>query len=135
MAGEGRIRCSLRNGVAVLILVAHGSRDPNWRASVEHVTESLQADLGRDRVRLAYMDCAPPTLADVVSEAVGAGVAHLRVLPLFLTNEGHVDRDIRPMVEQLRGVHRSADIELLPAVGQHPLFWELLAEIAGETTD
>jgi sirohydrochlorin cobaltochelatase len=119
----------------VLILVAHGSRDPNWRASVEHVTKSLQADLGRDRVRIAYMDLTPPTLADLVSEAVAAGVTRVRVLPLFMANEGHVDRDIRPVVEQLRGVHRSADIELLPAVGQHRLFRELLAKIAVETSD
>ena len=119
----------------MLILVAHGSRDPNWRASVENVTESLQADLGRDRLQLAYMDCTPPTLADVVSEAVRAGVERMRVLPLFLANEGHVDRDIRPMVEQLRGIHRSTEIELLPAVGQHGLFRELLARIAVETSD
>jgi sirohydrochlorin cobaltochelatase len=119
----------------VLIVVAHGSQDPNWRASVELVTGSLQADLGRDSVRIAYMECTPPTLADVVSEAVGAGVARIRVLPLFMANEGHVDRDISPMVEQLRGLHRSANIELLPAVGQHRLFRELLAKIATETTD
>jgi sirohydrochlorin cobaltochelatase len=116
----------------MLILVAHGSRDPNWRSSVESVTETLQADLGRDTLRLAYMDITPPTLEDVVSEAVKAGVAHLRVLPLFLANEGHVDRDIRPEVERLRGLYRSVEVELLPAVGQHGLFRELLREIASE---
>jgi sirohydrochlorin cobaltochelatase len=119
----------------MLILVAHGSHDPNWRASVEQVTESLQADLGQDRVQLDYMDCTPPTLEDVVSEAVQAGVARMRVLPLFLANEGHVDRDIRPMVEQIREIHRSVEVELLPAVGQHRPFRELLAKIAIETTD
>ena len=116
----------------MLILVAHGSLDPKWRASVESLTESLQADLGPDKVRLAYMDHTPPTLDDVVSEAVQRGVLRVRVLPLFLANEGHVDRDIRPVVDRLRKIHRSVEVELMPAVGQHGLFRELLAKIAVE---
>jgi sirohydrochlorin cobaltochelatase len=116
----------------MLILVAHGSRDSKWRASVERLTESLQADVGPDKVRLAYMDHTPPTLDDVVSEAVQRGVARVRVLPLFLANEGHVDRDIRPVVERLRGVHRSVDIEQLPALAEHRSFREFLAKIALE---
>ena len=118
----------------VLILVAHGSHDARWRASVETLTESLQAELGTDKVQLAYMDCTPPTLEDVVSRAVQAEVKRLRVLPLFVTDEGHVERDIRPVVEKLRRAHESASVELLPAVGQHPLFRELLARIAVEPT-
>ena len=116
----------------MLILVAHGSRDPSWRASVERVTEQLQADLGSDSVRLAYMDLSPPTIDDVVDQAVQAGAVRLRVLPLFLANEGHVDRDIRPMIDRLRKLHQSVDIELLPAMGQHPLFREFLAGIAAD---
>lgn len=114
----------------MLILVAHGSHDPKWRASVERLSESLEADLGPGRVRIAYMDCTPPTLEDVVSEAVRLGTVHVRVLPLFMADEGHVDRDIRPLVEQVRGTHQSVELELLPAVGQHPFFLEMLARIA-----
>ncbi len=116
----------------MLIIVAHGSPDPEWRASVEGLAKSLEADLGPDRVRLAYMGHAPPTLEDVVSEAVGRGVARVRVLPLFIANEGHVNRDIRPVVERLRAEHRSVEVELLPALGQHRGFREFLANIALE---
>jgi sirohydrochlorin cobaltochelatase len=116
----------------MLILVAHGSRDPKWRASVERVTRAVQDDVGADKVRLAYMDLTPPTLADIVAEAIGSGVRRVRVLPLFIANEGHVDRDIRPAVDELRVIHRSVEVELLPAVGQHRLFCELLGKIAME---
>ena len=114
----------------MVIFIAHGSRDPHWRASVEALIESLRADLGRDRVGLAYMDCTPPTLMDTASEAVGAGAAGIRVVPLFLTEEGHVERDVRPLVEQLRKAFGTVDVKLQPAVGRHPLFRELLREIA-----
>jgi sirohydrochlorin cobaltochelatase len=114
----------------MVIFIAHGSRDPKWRASVEAVIEALEADLGRDRVGLAYMDCTPPTLMDVASNAVRDGATSLRVAPLFLTEQGHVDRDIRPMVEQLRERFGRVEVELLPPVGQHPRFREMLREIA-----
>jgi sirohydrochlorin cobaltochelatase len=114
----------------MLILLAHGSRERRWRAPVEELTRSLQADLGHRKVRLAYMECSPPALGDVVSGAIQAGVRKIRVLPLFLTAEGHVTRDIKPLIERLRRTDERVNIELLPPVGQHPLFRDLLHKIA-----
>lgn len=99
---------------------------------MESLAQSLEAEVGPDRVRLAYMDHTPPSLDDVVSEAAQAGLARVRVLPLFIADEGHVDRDIRPVVERLRGSHRSVEVELLPALGGHESFREFLAKIALE---
>ncbi|MHC4405748.1 MAG: sirohydrochlorin chelatase [Planctomycetota bacterium] len=119
----------------MLILTAHGSRNSHWRASVEKLTELLQADLGRHAVAIAYMDCTPPTLAEVASDAVRAGAERIRVLPLFLTTEGHVDRNIRPLVEEVRQAHEQIEVELLPPVGHYGLFRELLRRIAAEETE
>jgi sirohydrochlorin cobaltochelatase len=117
----------------MLILIAHGSRDPRWRTSVEGVVDSLQRELGPGSVRLAYMDCTPPTLMDVASQAVAEGVTSLRVLPLFLAEEGHVERDVRPLVEEARLAFPDIAVEQLPPVGQHPEFREALARIVGRT--
>lgn len=117
----------------MLVLVAHGSRDPAWRASVEVIVERLERDLGPDRVRLAYMDCAPPTLHDVVSGAAHAGVVSFRVLPLFLAPQGHVEKDVRPLTEDVRRAWPELDIELLPALGQQPEYRQALAHIARRT--
>jgi sirohydrochlorin cobaltochelatase len=114
----------------MLILIVHGSRDQRWRASVEQMTESLQADLRSERVRLAYMEGAPPTLEKVVSEEARAGETKIRILPLFLADQGHVERDIAPLVEELRRIHSPVDLVLLPSIGRHPLFVELLRTIA-----
>jgi len=119
---------------SMLSLIAHGSRGPRWRASVEELTESLRADLGPDKARLAYMEWTPPTLTDVASDAVWAGVEKIRVLPLFLAGQGHFFRDIHPPVDQLRKAHGSVEVTLLPPVGQHRLFLELLHKIAVEET-
>lgn len=115
----------------MLILVAHGSRNPDWRTSVERVVQAVQDELGdRHGLRLAYMDCTPPTLMEVATDAVRGSSTSLRVLPLFLADEGHVNRDVRPLVEEVRRAHPHVQVELLPAMGQHPAFVKLLYEIA-----
>jgi sirohydrochlorin cobaltochelatase len=119
----------------MVIFIAHGSRDPRWRASVEEVFASVQGELGPDRVGLAYMDCAPPTLLDVASEAIQRGVEKVRVLPLFLAPEGHVDRDIRPLVDEVRRVHPSLEVTLLTPMGQQPLFRDFLYRSGVETDE
>ena len=117
----------------MLILIAHGSAQPEWRDSVEGLLRSVQDVAGEDAVQLAYMDHGPPSLMDTLSEAIRSGTTAFRILPLFLTGEGHVTGDIRPMVEEVRVRYGHIDVELLPAVGQHPLFGELLLEIISQS--
>ena len=118
----------------MLIVVAHGSHNPDWRRSVEGIVGALTPSLGADAVRLAYMECTPPTLHDVVADAARRGITNVRVLPLFLADQGHVERDVRPLVDEVRKSFGGLAVELLPSVGQHPLFRTLLREIALERT-
>lgn len=121
-------------GDALLVLVAHGSRDPDWGRPLEALAGAIEERTGRGSVRLAYSQFASPGLGQVVDEAVDAGVRHIRVLPLFMTAGGHVERDIRPVVDELRRAHQTVDLELLPPVGELPAFSILLAELAREVT-
>ena len=116
----------------MLIVIAHGSRNPAWRASVERQVEGLGDALEPHSLRLAYMELSSPTLLDVISEAVQHGIIRIRVLPLFLAAEGHVEKNIQPLISQAREAFSSVDIELLPPIGQHRLFRELLRTLATE---
>jgi sirohydrochlorin cobaltochelatase len=116
----------------MLIAIAHGSRSPTWRDSVERQFELLHAELGPDRLQLAYMDLSPPSLMDIVEAAVQHGVTKIRVFPLFLTVEGHVTKDIQPLLDEVRESFASMEIELLPPLGQQPLFLEMLRSLAQE---
>ena len=117
---------------STLILIAHGSREPRWLASVEELVHALQAQHGQERVRLAYMQIASPTLMEAVSHAAESGQIRIRVLPLFLTLGGHVARDIQNQVYQVRQAQPDIEVQLLPPVGKHPLFTELLQGIIAE---
>jgi len=114
----------------MVVFVAHGSRDARWRASVEEAVGVVAAVVGKERVRLAYMDHAPPTLMDVVESGMEAGEREIRVAPLFLASEGHVERDIEPLVEEVRGRWSELKVELLPPLGRQPGFLAALCNIA-----
>ena len=119
----------------MLILMAHGSPNSKWREALERLIEELQAEVREVEVRLAYMECAPPTLMDVVSVAVESGVTEFRVLPMFLAAEGHVQRNVVPLVAEVRAAYSSAKVELLPVLGEHRAFREFLSMVAREQAE
>jgi len=68
-----------------LVIFAHGSADRRWRLPFEELTASLADCHGVDKVRLAYMEFAQPSLSDIAQETSREGKLHLRLLPMFLS--------------------------------------------------
>ena len=118
----------------MLILIAHGSRDPVWRGSLEKLTTRVNARMPSEEVRLAFMQFEGPTLQEVVEEAVGSGTLSLRLLPLFMASAGHVDKDIKPLVKELSRAHPGVQLELMTPVGEDELFLGLITDIATDPT-
>jgi sirohydrochlorin cobaltochelatase len=113
----------------MLILIAHGSRDPAWRGSLKDLTEAVRARISPAEVALAFMQFEGPTLPDVVEEAVRAGSGRLMLLPLFMASAGHVDKDIKPLVAELAQAHPGVELELMTPVGEDALFPGLIVEL------
>lgn len=114
----------------MLILIAHGSRDPNWRGSLESLTQEVRSASPEGGVGLAFMQFEGPTLTEVVEESWKEGVRAFRLLPLFMASAGHVDKDIRPLVDALAQRFREGRFETLAPVGENPLFHDLIKRIA-----
>jgi sirohydrochlorin cobaltochelatase len=117
---------------ARLILFAHGSRDPRWRAPFETFTASLAAALGTHKVRLAYMEFVSPTLLDMAEEAVRDGIQHLKIVPLFMAGGAHVDRDIPTQVEAVKGRFPALELTVLPPIGEDPRLVAVMHDIVKE---
>jgi sirohydrochlorin cobaltochelatase len=113
-----------------LVVFAHGSADSRWRVPFEELTANLAEHHGAGKVRLAYMEFAHPSLADIAREAARDGKLHLRVLPLFLAAGGHVAEDIPRQVAAVQMSFPQGKIELLQPIGEHPRVKELFREIA-----
>lgn len=114
----------------MLVLMAHGSRNQAWRDSLQQIVNTLESQEPELAVRLAFMQFSGPTLADVVHRGREEGTREFWVLPLFMATPGHVDKDVRPTVEALEREYQDSSFHLLTPVGEHPLFHELIRQIA-----
>ena len=119
----------------MLVLVAHGSRNQDWRRSLEDLTEALQGSRSGTETRLAFMQFSGPTLEEVVREGENQGTREFHILPLFMASAGHVDKDIRPLVDSLAQRHPDLHFHLLPPVGEDPRFHRLIETIAQDSLE
>jgi len=119
----------------MLVLMAHGSRNEAWRDSLQQIANTLQERDPGLEVRLAFMQFSGPTLSQVVSRGWEEGTRDFWVFPLFMATAGHVDKDIRPMVEAMEDEYPESSFHLLTPVGEHPLFHELIQQIAHDALD
>ena len=113
-----------------IVLFAHGSRDPLWRAPVEAVAERIRTNAPKVLVRCAYLELTEPDLATAVAELVAQGARSIRTLPLFLGVGKHAREDLPVLIAQMRAQYPQVSFELLPAVGEHPDLLDLMARIA-----
>ena len=113
-----------------IVLFAHGSREPQWRAPIEAVALQINARQPDALVRCAYLEICEPSLLDAASDLIAAGARQLRVFPLFLGVGKHAREDLPLLIAQVRAAHPDVPIELLPAAGEYAQMTALMAEIA-----
>jgi sirohydrochlorin cobaltochelatase len=103
-----------------LVLVAHGSPDPDWRRPLEQLHATLTAQLGA-RVGLAYLAHAP-SVAEVIGALADAGHERIVVVAALLSPGGrHVKQDIPEAVAQARALRPELEIVLAEgALGDDP---------------
>jgi sirohydrochlorin cobaltochelatase len=82
-----------------IVLVAHGSRDPEWSRPFERIAASLAQKLPAIPVGLAYLEHGP-SLDETVTALAAKGVGSIRVVPAFLGQGGHVKEDLPRLVSQ-----------------------------------
>ncbi|WP_025733416.1 sirohydrochlorin chelatase [Carnimonas nigrificans] len=116
-----------------LIILAHGSTDPKWQAPFAAMETRLRERLG-DHVRLAYMELCSPLLEEVVEEIAhtASGQQRVDILPLFFAAGRHLRHDVPAQINALTAKFPQLSLELLPPVGQHPAFIDVVAEIVAE---
>ena len=102
-----------------LIVFAHGSTIESANDAVHAVTVELARRTGC-RVETAFLDCAPPTMADAVTRLTKDGVRKVVVLPYFLTLGVHLQRDLPAIVERLRPIYIDVEFTITEPLDGHP---------------
>jgi len=83
-----------------LILLAHGSRDPRWKAPFESLAETLAGRLSTP-LRMAYMELCEPSLEATVAELRDSGIERADILPLFFAAGRHLREDVPGQITAL----------------------------------
>ena len=113
-----------------VILFAHGSRDPLWRLPIDAVAQQMLAQQPDLPVAVAFLELTQPDLPSTVEAMMKQGVAHVRIVPMFLGVGRHAREDLPELVLGLTQAYPQMFFELLPAVGEHPAMTALMADIA-----
>lgn len=117
------------SGASALVLLAHGSPDPDWRHPIERLGERLRERQEEQLVFVGYMELSPPSLFDIAERFAELHVVRATVVPAFLSPGGrHIKRDLPALVERVAERHPDVEWRLLPgALGSDEGVIEALA--------
>ncbi len=113
-----------------LILFAHGSRDPQWRAPMEAVAARAAGLDPQARVACAYLELMEPDLPTCAAGMAAQGLNDITIVPMFLGVGRHAREDLPELVHALRQQHPQIRFDLRPAVGEDERVVDMLARIA-----
>jgi len=116
-----------------IVLFAHGSRDPLWRAPMEAVATRIASQSPDRRAICAYLELCEPALPDAVRQLVADGATAVTVVPMFLGTGKHAREDLPLLVQELRTAHPAVQFHVQAAIGEDPRMTALMAEIACES--
>jgi len=108
-----------------VILLAHGSRDPEWARPFEAIAAQLSEKF---LVRVAYLELMRPSLEEAVASLAAAGAKSIRVVPVFLGSGGHVKQDLPKLVDAAGTRHSGVKLTLETPIGEQPKVIEAIAE-------
>ncbi|WP_233518451.1 sirohydrochlorin chelatase [Streptomyces corynorhini] len=110
----------------VLLVIAHGSRDPRHAATVRALTRRLRAPHPRVRVETAFLDFDAPSVPEALDRLAGRGVRDVVAVPLLLTRAFHATSDIPAVLREAAHRHPRLRIRQAGVLGPAPLLTEAL---------
>ncbi|MEU6300469.1 sirohydrochlorin chelatase [Streptomyces erythrochromogenes] len=110
----------------VLLVIAHGSRDPRHAATVHALTRRVRALRPGLRVETAFLDFNAPRVEQVLSALHAEGVRDVVALPLLLTRAFHAKADIPAALSDALTRLPGLSVSVADVLGPSPLLVEAL---------
>ena len=117
-----------------LLLIAHGSRQPDANDDLHHVVEGL-VRCGHAIVEASFLELAEPDIEEGGARCVARGAGRVVLLPYFLSAGVHVRRDLTAARDRLATRFPGVEFRLAEPLGRHPLLLEVVADRIRETMD
>lgn len=113
------------NSKVANILLAHGSRDPQWQIPFKDMTQTIKQHTGGSAsdsaspiiIELAYMELCEPSLEQTCEQLCQQGFNLINVYPVFFAAGRHLRIDVP---KQLQAIELNLGIrtKLHPPIGQ-----------------
>lgn len=100
-----------------VILLSHGSRLPEAKATLEAYQEMLKNTGLFSIVEAASLQFNQPDLPASLAEAAAKGAGRVIVMPLFLYQGMHMQRDIPEILAEEKGKYPGVEIILAGNIG------------------
>lgn len=107
-----------------VLVVGHGSRDPEANVEFEALLERYRTDRPDLEIDPAYVELARPALEPALADMAGRARTVV-VVPLFLFAAGHVKNDIPIALARARRERPSTRLVAARPLGVHPLLAEM----------
>lgn len=125
----------MTNELSANVLLAHGSRDPQWQKPFEAIAETIkkkdQLNSTSDqptRVELSYMELCEPSLEQTCELLVKDGYTTINIYPIFFAAGRHLRIDV-PL--QLDAIEKELGVKtrLHPPIGQEESVQAAITEV------
>lgn len=110
-----------------LLLIAHGSRQPEANADLHHVAAAMRLR-GYVIVEASYLELAEPDIVTGGSRCVAQGADRVILVPYFLSAGVHVSRDLTAARNQLAERFPGVNFRLAEPLGQHPALLDVIMD-------
>jgi sirohydrochlorin ferrochelatase len=100
-----------------LLVVDHGSREPEAAAHLERIAGELRKHRPDLAVYTAHLELAEPSIGAAVAACARDGIEELFVHPFFLAPGRHATRDLPAAVEAAARAHPGLRVRLTEPAG------------------
>ncbi len=113
-----------------VILFAHGARRPEWARPIQAIAQAMQRKSPESRVRCAFLEFLEPSLPDAIDRLVSEACREMVIVPIFMAQTGHTQRDLPALIEAARLRHPGLSLQVSPPIGEVEVVVEAIADHA-----
>ncbi len=117
---------------SALLLMVHGSPNPESNADVFRVAELIRQKRRYVAVTVAFMECNEPDIPSAIDTLVESGVRSITAVPFFLHAGTHVADDLPTLLEEAQEKYAGIEFLLGDYLGCEPLVAKVLQERLSE---
>ena len=115
---------------SALLLLAHGSRDPEWARPLHGLRARLEQRLPDTPIELAFLEQMTPSLPQAIGALAARGAERITLVPLFVAQGAHLREELPRIVARACEDNPGVLVRTCPALGDVAALLDAIADWA-----